>query len=453
MPPALANDPAQPIPPALVHEAQTPALDLKVGEETYAGAISLPLEDDRTVVNLGSGKGPVPVCVIDAQRETCFTLLTDETRDVVIRFGGDEKTLVFSYLGPQASFSPEYQAAHRGTLDIEIPVAYELVNVAIALTDYAKENPGLVAVSPYLGEVRSRFESQAGHPVIVSLDKLMREDADSYHTLKMNGGAFDLADDNLLSRSPVYKSMGWKRNDLLPLMEQLQDFANATKFAQFYAEHQTLYSTQIAYLRDDVDVGGMIAWLESEFPNVNPYDHIRILFSPLVGFNQSVKSFEEDDFRQLIPHVNFPYPEAEDAELSAPTLTLYRGLILFTELNHGYINPTIDPFSASLQAAMPDLSVWARDDTVQAYDTSTAIFTEMTNWALVSVRAYDVLPEEDAGQIAKRIERIMVNNRGFKRFAAFQERFLELSRARAKGVSVGSVIPALVESQRTTASR
>ena len=48
-------------------------LDLRMGEETYYGVITLPLEDQRTVLNLGDGRDPVSVCVVEGDRETCVT--------------------------------------------------------------------------------------------------------------------------------------------------------------------------------------------------------------------------------------------------------------------------------------------------------------------------------------------------------------------------------------------
>lgn len=427
-----------------IHRAHSTPLDMTVGDDTFAGAISLPLDEERTVVNLGAGRGPIPVCLVEGEYKTCLTLRPDEPADLAIDYEGDVRTLVLSYLGPQASFSPTYQTEHRGQLDIEIPMAYELVNVAIALTPYAKENPGLVATSEYLNAVRTQFAPYIDHPFVRALDQAMRNEG-QYHTLKMNGAAFDMREGGVVTRSSVYKSTGFGANALAPLTIEMQDFAHITDFPRFYDTHNKLYSSQIDYLRDDVDIQGMLNWLKQEFPNVAEYDHIRILFSPLVGDNQSLKTFDEDGFRQMMAHVNFPYPGKEDAELSAEGLAFYRGLILFTELNHGYINPTIDPYSGAIQAAMPDMSAWASAEMARSYGSSTAIFTEMVNWALVSVRAYDVLPEKDAILIAKKVERIMVRNRGFKYFAMFQKKFLELYRTR-ENRTVGEILPALTDS-------
>jgi hypothetical protein len=50
----------------------------------------------------------------------------------------------------------------------------------------------------------------------------------------------------------------------------------------------------------------MLIWLRREFPDVRAYDTFNIVFSPLVGSNQSVTWFESNGFRELQPHVNFP---------------------------------------------------------------------------------------------------------------------------------------------------
>lgn len=93
---------------------------------------------------------------------------------------------------------------------------------------------------------------------------------------------------------------------------------------------------------------------------------------------------------------------------------------------------------------MPQLSSWADGETARGYGNASGIFTEMTNWALVSVRAYDLLPEPEAEMIAARVADIMVRNRGFTRFTEFQQQFLALTHGRAKGVRVAQVFPALI---------
>ena len=435
---------AQNAPPLIVFEAQGDALDIEAAGQVYAGAIPLPLEEDRTQVNLGQGTDPLEFCVIEEARRRCLLLQPGEPVDFVIRHEGRDAVLALSYLGPQASFPAAYRAANAGRIDVEIPRAYELVNVAIALTQASLDTPGLAATSPYREEVRSRFAALKTHPFVAALDKEMAEDPDSYHLLKMNGAAFDLDESNTLTRSPYYKSVGWGGNVLLPYQAEMQDFARQAEFARFYADHADFYAGQIDFMRSGLAVEDMLAWLGRAFPDVAPYDYTRILFSPLTGHNQSLARFDDEGFRELQPHVNFPYPEDSDFGFGPDAQRQWRGLILFTELNHGFINPTAEAFAQQIGDAMPDRSVWAEGSTAMGYAEGIGIFNEMMNWALVSVRAQDTLAAEEASGVAKEVARIMANNRGFTRYPLFQQRLLALAASREEGATIASLYPEIV---------
>jgi len=82
-----------------------------------------------------------------------------------------------------------------------------------------------------------------------------------------------------------------------------------------------------------------------------------------------------------------------------------RGLILFTELNHGFINPVTEELTDAIYAAMgADLMSYVRSDSAAtSYDGHTAVFTEMLNWALMSVYVQSKLDEAIASEVARNI--------------------------------------------------
>ena len=225
----------------------------------------------------------------------------------MVIYDGKENALRINYAGPQATFNKAYREATTGKVRVEIPEVYELVNIAIAISDYAKREPGAIASTDYADEVRRHFEPYSNHPFIKSVNTLLEKQG-KYHVLKMNGAAFDFSASGEVVRSDVYKSIGWDRNILIPLQSEMNDFAQASDFRSFYDEHQALYGKQIKTLRTDIDLQAMLDWLQNEFPDVDAYDTVRVLFSPLVGYNQSLATFDDNGFRELQPHVNFPYP-------------------------------------------------------------------------------------------------------------------------------------------------
>ena len=428
-------------------EANGPSVDLRLGDTLYSGVVQLPLEEDSTNVNLGDGAQPIDLCLEQEARAFCTTLTPGVPQPVTVEFEGKTQTLVMKYRALAASFDEEYRAAHGGSIRVEVPPAYELVNVAIALTPYAEETYGLVSPSPYLEVVRRRLGHLRDHPFVKALDSEMREDQGNYHLLKMNGAAFVLLPNDDVRASQVYRRVGWSDNTLEPYVSEMQDFARAARFTRFLEDFAPLYDQQIAFLRNDVDVEGMLEWLSREFPGQDPYDSVRVIFSPLVGYNQSMARFEDGDFRELQPHVNFPYPTSTDGDFAEATLPFWQSLILFTELNHGFINDTTDALNAEIEQAMGDVTHWtAAGSAGRGYGGAGCVFTEMINWALFSVRARDVLPPDQADLVADAIAATMLHGRGFTQFAPVQDKLLALRAEQEPGGTVAELLPTLVSS-------
>lgn len=387
------------------------------------------------------------VCFSSERDEACFNVGVGESQDfVILRDGVVHNTRVTGVARvPTAVFSPEYQATHRGRTLILIPETYELFNIAVVLTDYAAANPGLVLGDAYLERVRRHFAPWRDHQFVRDLNTAFTAQQMSYFTLKMNAYAFEFDNVGQIVRSPIYDRMGWGEasNSLLPFLPAMQSFADDSGFRAFFAENQALYDHQISYMRDEVDIAGMNAWLRREFPSVEPYDGVKIIFSPLVGYNQSLLTLEESGYRELQPHVNFPYNAPEG--LSAEGAAIVRGRILFTELNHGFINPTADRYPGEIDAAIGSRTPWADDaKPARQYPNDYALFNEYMNWGLVSLYELDHLSASDRAIARPAVERAMVDRRGFPRFETFNAFLLDLYANRSPGQTLESLYPRII---------
>jgi len=87
----------------------------------------------------------------------------------------------------------------------------------------------------------------------------------------------------------------------------------------------------------------MQRWLNKNFPKTS-YDCFRVIFSPLVDWNQSAGWFDNDGFKEAQAHVNFPYPSEADKKRTYEENIMLDGQILFTEFNHAFINPEAEPY-------------------------------------------------------------------------------------------------------------
>lgn len=434
---------AQEVPTLVVSD---PSIDIRVDGQLYRDAWSLTWADepDRTGIEV-DGAAPKEMCLVSRDRSACVAIARGETRQLAARYDGKTYRIAITGTGPEARFDAAYRAENAGKVRIGIPEAYELVNIAIALTPYASAHPGLIARgSDYYRDVIAHFGRLRGHPFVLALDHQMTIQPASYVDLKMNGNAFVVDQAGHIAPSPIYDRIGSSMNFLRPYFDEMRAFAAASDFDAFYTAHQPFYDSQVSYVRNDIDVDAMIGWLGRNFPSVEPYDTISIVFSPLVGYNQSMTTISDGDFRELQPHVNFPYPDTIDQNVSDAARPFVAGEILFTELNHGFINPTAKPFADRIAAALSPRADWVRADaSADAYPSAQDVFNEMMNWALIDCFALDAAPAADHAAIQQRTRKIMVG-RGFTRFPEFDRYLSALYRDRAPGTSLEVLYPQII---------
>lgn len=328
-----------------------------------------------------------------------------------------------------------------------MPEVYELVNIAIAISPFGQGDRDMVYHdSPYYAAVQTHFAPYVDHPLIKRVDAMLRADRMDYFTFKMNGYAFVFDAEGRIVRSPVHDRTGFAGsldNAVLPYLDDLQDFANVSDFRAFYREHQDLYKTQIRFFEDEAQVARISSWLGERFPSVKPYDGVKIVFSPLVAYNQSLTTLEADGYRELQPHVNYPY--AANRGLTPQGAAIERSAILFTEMNHGFINPVAEKYREQIAKALTDRAAWADDSRAPGnYPGAEALFNEYINWALVSLYYRDLMTDEDFAISHTAVVDNMQEGRGFLRFAAFDAELLRLYAARKPRQTVEDLFPAML---------
>ena len=348
---------------------------------------------------------------------------------------------------PMAVFDEAYRAAHRGRISVEVPEVHELVNVAIALTPFADESENLVEKeTPYYRAVRERFAPFRRHPFVLLLDREMRARFDRYFEHKMNAYAFEYDARGRIVPSRVYHRTGFSVdpvNHLLPHLDLMRDFSDRSGFRRFYASHRPLFDAQIVEMRE-IGIEEMMDWLHANFPATR-YDSVKVIFSPLVSGSQSATWMSDRGFSELQAHVNFAYPRPSHVGLSPGSVALRKGHILFTELNHGFINPLGDRYADSIEAAFENGAAWSVPDrTASGYGT-VPFFNEMMNWGLASLYVAQHAPPAERDRLLLLLDEYMgETGRGFRRFPAFADFLIELARQRP-GVPVASLYPDIID--------
>ncbi|HEU4478438.1 MAG TPA: DUF4932 domain-containing protein [Pyrinomonadaceae bacterium] len=375
--------------------------------------------------------------------------------DFIIQRGNDlcYTQIVGTRFVPAAVFDKAYRARHRGKTFVEIPEVYELVNIAIALTPTGIDDKNMVFKnSEYYKRVRQWFDKFKDHPLLAELDAALKKNLNVYSTMKMNGYAFEFDERGKIVPSKIYDRTGFRgerSNFLRPYLGQLQSFADVSDFRSFYQENSKTYQEQINFYRETANVAEMKRWLDKNFPGSNDYDTYKIIFSPLVAYNQSSTWFESNGFKELQPHVNFPYPQDLGRNfkdgLSQPAEVIFRGNIVFTEINHGYINPEAEKYTDRIMKAISNRDRWVDKSKGPGYYGGIAAFNEYMNWGLVSLRIADYAPRDEQEKMIAAIDKMMTERRGFPQFAAFDKMLVDLYRNKKRSQTVADLYPQIIE--------
>lgn len=427
-----------------------PSISYRIGDELHRSAWRLDpeLQPDILVVDLEEGQA-LEACLLTDVEEFCRDTTIGQSHDVDVLYDGvaHHNRIEGRKRVPAAVFPADYRTAYSGMIVPVIPEVYELVNVAIALTPFAREDRWLVYKdTEYYARVMVHFADWLDHPFVLALDQELRANRNRYARLKMNGYAFVYDEGGEVVRSPIYDRTGFageRENVLLPFLGDMRAFSRDTRFRDFYASEQSTFDEQVRFYVEDIDLGAMNAWLGRHFPDVAPYDSVKIVFSPLVGGSQSVTWFEDGGFRELQPHINFPYRTLDG--ISHAGNTIYRGNIAFTELNHGYINPTTDGHADRVAEALIDRSFWVDEQKVGSYSFPVGVFGEYMNWGLVALYYLDHAPATDHDTLMARLDRFMGSEgRGFLQFPAFREFLVDAYANRAAGETIADLYPAII---------
>jgi hypothetical protein len=191
----------------------------------------------------------------------------------------------------------------------------------------------------------------------------------------------------------------------------------------------------------------MRRWLDKNFPSSSGYNCYKIIFSPLVAYNQSTTWFESNGFTELQPHVNFPY--AQDVKRfyepkSEAGQDVFRGNIVFTEINHGYINPEAEKYADRIVKATSNRDRWVERSRGAGYYGGIGTFNEYMNWGLVSLRLVDYAPRDEQERMIASVDQMMSRRRGFPQFEAFDKFLVNLYRNRAPGKTVAELYPQII---------
>ncbi len=333
----------------------------------------------------------------------------------------------------RANYTADYIGKNKGKVLVEIPEVFELANIAIAISDEGLNNPNRVHKhGAYYKRVLEHFKPFKDHPLIEKPDLHYN----ATYMFRDNSICYIFEGDRIV-HGGLYSNM--RRPDLFKKhLALVEDFARDSNFRKFYRDNLPYYQEQIQLYRQKVPVRRMWTWLEERFPA--RHDCYKVVFSPLIGASHETCSFQDKDFSETIMFVSGPGEPQDFADAIGEGLL---SRVVFTEIDHNYVNSVTEQYLHRVNKAFADLDAWNRQG---GYRRPEHTFNEYMTWAVFVLYAYDNYKKEDAEVIFKRGPvNTMVNGRKFVRFKEFADKLLELYRNRVQGQSIPDLYPGILD--------
>jgi hypothetical protein len=336
-----------------------------------------------------------------------------------------------------AHYDTDYMKTHKDTVQIEIPEVYELANIAIAITDYGLENPNAVRKKgEYYERVKNHFLSHRSHPLISKIEFSGKQLFSRYYGFRENSARYRFDRDRIVLSGIYPTRWSWFPDIFSDHLNLVEDFARATRFREFYRDNQSFYEEQIKRYREVVPVKRMWGWLENQFPE--RYDSCKVIFSPLIGGSHSTQHCAGEDFREMILFVSGPSFSLDVADEVREGLL---SRVVFTEMDHNYVNPRTWDFWYQMGAAFHRMKRWNRQS---GYRNPPATFNEYMTWAVFLLYADDVYEKPAFSEIRCITTDIMVKRRKFIGFEEFSEKLLQLYHNRDEGQRIPDLYPGIL---------
>lgn len=149
------------------------------------------------------------------------------------------------------------------------------------------------------------------------------------------------------------------------------------------------------------------------------YDSYKVIFSPLVSVSHSAHRGEKPNYRESLMFVGAPHVFGQGDLAQAEVARM-----IFTEVDHNFVNPVSDRYKHEIDQAIANLPFWKDVDVSGGYKKPYDTFNEYMTWSAFTLWARDTYPR-DVFKYVYRVNRYDMTERGFPRFADFDDALLD----------------------------
>jgi hypothetical protein len=342
---------------------------------------------------------------------------------------------------PNVNFTKEYIKKNKGKVIVAIPEVSELVNILMVLhKDAEKEENMFDTKTEYYKEVKNYFKPFLNHPALDTINKyitdLKKQDNNEmffsnksygyYYALKMNACAYNFDKKNTIVNSGVINAFanGYNSFDPMKDIKIFEDFAEKSNFRNFYKLHKPNYDSLIKTYNQLNPILKMQNLLDKKFGF--GYGSYVVYFSPFISGAHSTQRFESNGFNQSFM---FIAPAEMDKRYSAIMNELIESRVVFTEIDHNYVNPVSDKFLNEINQVISNREKWAKGDATSMYNSPYMVFNEYMTFAVYSLYVNDNFSNKDLLEYLPKMENQMENSRGYINFKKFNRTLLEKYKA------------------------
>lgn len=385
--------------------------------ETTKKKIKITLSDGKNQQTIGLKRNiPTDIWFINAQNDTLRTQI--------------------KAVAPNITFSKKYVQKHQGKTFVAIPEVSELVNILMALhSDAEKDSNMFDTQTDYFKRIKKHFAPYLKHPAMDTIHKYITKvalnesneymfpikDYYYYYGLKMNACVYEFDKKGNIVNSGNIKQLakGWTAFDPMKDAKVFADFAQKSNFRQFYKDNQSYYSQLISDYKRLNPIQKMQNWLDAKFGF--GYGSYMVYFSPLVQGAHSTVRYEDNGLSQTFM---FICKAEDDQGLSPIQNEIKQGRVVFTEIDHNYVNPLSDTMVEDINKVFADREKWAKSEITTAYNNAYKVFNEYMTFAVYSLYLWDNYSEEEVLGFLPSMEAQMEQDRGFNRFKVFNRALL-----------------------------
>ena len=334
----------------------------------------------------------------------------------------------------------------------ENPAVYELMHIAFALTDTGNYSGTLNIYynvvdtsTPYYKEVISHFSAYKNHPLIIHLNKHL--DKSLMHYLYNLQKAYNSG----LVGNKI------KRDFYFPFFQRLlhssksvsrnlmEDFAQKSDFKSFYENHRVGDQQALEDAKGKLNMPAVESWLSAEFPA--DYDTFRIVISPLMNATHFTKRFRFKGNKTSIMWVKDGLGYNQALYSQTQIAGLYTGLV-FTEIDHNYVNKVSDTYKKDISRIMGDnnRANWIKaDGDGKYYSNGYKIFNEYMTHAAYLVYTGTIYSKGDQLLLEQSRIKLMEERRGYWQFEKFYKELNRLYQTRKQGETITQLYPKMLD--------